>query len=172
MPISNKSLWRIGYDSIHPNLIPRVAEMVFPYVKPSQYAWTDAEIAMFTHADVARITVHGAHPDWRNASIIDVEGVRSDPAHFSFTPAQARQFVIDRNAFRPGTATVYCNLDKLPHVMDELQGLHWWLFLAHPGTRPEEVPPYANIVAKQYVDDVNYDKSVIYDASWHPKGSQ
>jgi hypothetical protein len=165
--IATRDQWRYGYDSTTPRAIPRDAQMVFPYVLPSQYAWTPAEIALFPHAVVVRITVHGTVPDYRQASIIDVEGNRSDPAHFSFTPEQARQFVINRNRFRPDTATVYCNRDKLPSVQAALRGLSWHLWLAQPDNDPHVVPPYPNIVAKQYLWHRDYDKSVIYNPQWH-----
>lgn len=172
MPIGDKTTWRIGYDSTVPENIPRDAEFIFPYVPPSRYAWSAAEIAMFPHAAVAHITVHGEEPDWRNASIIDVEGDRSDPSSFSFTPEQARWFVHKRNEFRPGTATVYCNRDKLPLVQKACEGLHWWLWLAQPDGHPGIVPPYANCVAKQFNWVGMYDQSVIYDPGWHPKGTR
>ncbi|SRR6266567_41849 len=158
--IGPKSQWRFGYDSTTPEKIPRDAKMIFPYITPSEFAWTDKQIALFPDAIPVRITVHGMLPDWQQASIIDVE-------HGAFTPEQARKFVIRRNDFRPATATVYCNRATLPAVQAACHGLHWHLFLASPDGNPEEIPPIPNVVAKQFRFHGDWDESVVYDPTWH-----
>lgn len=152
--------WRTGYDSVHPEMIPRDAQMVFPYLPPSEFAWSKSDLAMFPHSVKVFITVHGTEPDFHGASIIDVE-------NGAFTVAQARRFVIDRNTFRPNTATVYCNLSTLPAIEAELRGLFWHLWLADYDGTTRPPPMLPNIVAKQYISRGSYDRSVVYDPSWH-----
>jgi hypothetical protein len=163
--IGPKDKWRTGYDAVHPQNIPRDAEMIFPYIAPSEFAWSQAAIDAFPHAAVARITVHGASPDWHHASIIDVE--RS-----AFDAAQARGFVVARNDFRPGTATVYCSLSRVPEIQYTLKGHLFNLWVADWDYKTDPPLNLPNLVAKQFMHTPGYDKSVVYDPRWHPAGTR
>jgi len=158
--ISEIGKWRTGYDSTTPELVPDNADLVFPYVPPSQFAWSQRQIDRFPHAGIARITVHGDAPDWLNASIIDVE-------KGAFTPQMAREFCIARNNFRPGTATVYFSESRLDEMNRALAGIHWLAFVALWDGIPRPIAGIPNLVAKQYLNTTNYDTSIVFDATWH-----
>src|SRR5258708_22845673 len=161
-----KLMTRECFDTIgqHASSIPAAAGMVAGYVLPSPFAWTDTEWDRFPDAAHVRITVHGTLPDWRHASVVDVETG-------AFTPADARWFVLAREAYRPGSATGYCNLSTLPAVRMACRGLSYHLWLAvRWGKAPASLEEVAQavradlggLVAVQWRDAGAFDQSVVF----------
>jgi hypothetical protein len=170
---------RVAYDTIgqHAADIPAAADnpeaLIAGYVD-GRYAWTGAEFARFPRAAHVRITVFGV-PDWRAASVIDVEAG-------AFTPQDARSFLIARRAYRPGGETVYCSLSTLPQVRRACRGLppyNVWLAWYRPDAPTVEQVAGAvaqfgcadlapSVVAVQWRPGGMWDESVVYDADWHP----
>jgi hypothetical protein len=163
---------RTMYDSSNPLAIPAGAGMVAGYVPPSRYAWTTADWQRFAipESQKVRITVAGAEPDARAASVIDIETG-------AFSPAQVRNYVRERNAFRPGTATAYVNRSNVQAVVSAAAGLRLWIWLANPiGTvpTPEQVatfegylPEGMRLAAWQYAWLEDYDVSLVIADDWH-----
>lgn len=159
------------FDSIRASAIPADAQMVAGYVAPSVYAWSAEDFARFPRAAHVRIAVAGSPPDWRSASVIDVESG-------AFSPADAAYFIPRRNAMRKGTATVYADMSHLDYIGKACAGMEyavwaaWWA--AYPS--PEEIAairsrlrPGARLVAVQYknVASADYDISAVIDPAWH-----
>lgn len=165
---------RTMYDSANPAGIPADAQMVAGYVPPSRYAaaWDGPQgFARFPKAQHVRITVAGTEPDARAASVVDVE-------RGAFVPAQARNFIRERNAFRPGTATVYVQESSLTTLTIACKGLHYWVWVAwwiQVPPSPEQIaaveallPPGVRLAAWQYLSTEAYDVSLVVSADWHP----
>lgn len=164
--------WRFMYDGISEDVpyIPRNAQMVAGYVPPSIYAWSPGDYARFPAAQKVRITVAGSEPDAKLASVVDVE-------RGAFTPAQARNFVRQRESFRPNTATVYCNESTLSSVTAACQGQRYWIWLAwYTGHIPSaaevvaivaRLPGGVRLAAWQYYSGLHYDLSAVIASDWH-----
>lgn len=161
--------WRTMYDSVNPLAIPATAEMVAGYVRPSRYAWTPAGFARFPGVPHVHITVAGSEPDAQLASVVDVE-----PG--AFTASQARKFIRERDAFRPNTATVYCDRARLPGVLAACSGLSFWLWIAdwigHPPTAGDiaglGLPSNVRLAVWQYENAPGFDLSSVVASGWHP----
>jgi hypothetical protein len=154
-----------------------VADMYAGYVDGA-YAWSAADFAQHPRAAHVRITVlpgPAGFGDYQAASIVDVE-------RGALTPYQARQFVAARNEFRPGPATVYCNLSTLPAVRSACRGLTWRLWLAwYVPVQPSAaqaasaiasvggLPAGVELVAVQWRNEPGFDESVVFDPEWHPQ---
>jgi hypothetical protein len=155
---------RIMYDSINLAGIPAGAQLVAHYVD-GRYAASDADVDRFP--DAARVGITVTTGDWRKASVIDVESG-------AMSPQDARAFVIARDQFRPGTATVYCNVSSLPHVVSACRGLdyHLWLAAWTPVRGGISLAPQGpstdGEVAIQWRNTPGYDESVVFDDHWHP----
>jgi len=76
----------------------------------------------FVTARIFGIDVLG--DSWETARIVDYE-----PGDVQ-GPAGVRRFVQNRNAYRPKSATVYCNRDELPEVEAACEGLWHVIWLA------------------------------------------
>lgn len=125
---------RTMYDSIPATApsIPHDAAMVAGYVD-GYFAWPADLWAKFPNAAHVRISVEPfeasgvttgyPHGNWPRASVIDVE-------LGAFNPADAGVFVRERNAFRPGSATVYASKATVPQVLRAARGHRYWLWLA------------------------------------------
>jgi hypothetical protein len=161
---------RIMYDSIYPQDIPRTAQLVAGYVD-GEYAWTADDWALFPDAAHVRISLTGY--DYPQASVLDVELLAA-------TPAAARQFVVDRDGFRPGSATVYVQFSSLQQVVRACRGLPWNLWLAYwtaDCSPPSDaqiaqvtamLPSSVRLVAWQYRSTSQWDESLVLDPDWHP----
>lgn len=160
---------RTMYDAIRQNVpaIPADADLVAGYVD-GLYAWTPADYARFPHAAHVRICVTTADPS--AASVCDRETN-------ALSPAQAREFTIERNNYRPGTATVYVDWANLPQQLRVSAGLSWDLWLAwYIGHQPSPddvarvesvLPAGVRLVAWQYRNAGPYDISAVLDDDWH-----
>src|SRR5690349_19089193 len=97
--------WRFGFDSASGTAIPvsivsGQVVMGYPDRHPDPWSPDNFQAYKDAGASVAHIT-QSLPPDWFRCSIADWE-----PGAI-FDPASLRRFVINRNAFRPGSATVY-----------------------------------------------------------------
>lgn len=176
--------WRVMYDSADPSRIPDSAPMVAGYVYPSRYAvaWQGpAGFERFPDRPHVRISVAGAEPDGRLASVADYE-------KGAFQPGQARNFVRERDSFRPGSATNYVSWlgtnasgRMLTQILDACRGLTWHLWLAwwidrEPGLADIAevqalIAPYKTVTlaAWQHTTTPGYDISAVIDPRWHAK---
>jgi len=171
--MNDPASWRMMYDSADPSAIPDSAPMVAGYVRPSRYAWSSGDFARFAGRPHVHITVAGAEPDAALASVVDVD----DPGGFS--PAQARRFIREREAFRPGSASVYVDKNRLDEVTAACEGLTYWLWLAwwlgRPPTAAEvaeleaSLPQGVRLAAWQHTTTPGYDISSVIDPRWHSK---
>lgn len=153
------------YDALDPRGIPATAEMVAGYPDDG---WTPEDFAAFPKA--AHVRIANMFVDWKLCSVADIESG-------ALTIPDARQFVIQRSAFRPGTQTIYSDLSNLPYVMKACRGLHYNLWLAHwtwqvpddevlAGYRAQLIPG-VTLVAVQYASYPAYDVSLVIDPGWH-----
>lgn len=150
----------LGYDSARPDLIPKDAQVVFPYAD-GNYAWADQREELFPQARYRLITVFG---NAAIASIADVEVGNPD----LWPPDKARAFVIARHD-SGHRATIYCNRGDLPGVQQACNGLDYDVWLATlDGSQPTSIEGGGRLVAVQYQggEDAPYDVSVIWDETW------
>jgi hypothetical protein len=156
------------YDGITPGGLPADAAAVAGYVN-GKYAWRPAAWTRFPRAAKVRIDVKGNAPTL--ASVIDVE-------RYDATPADAPRFITVRDAFRPGTATVYCNRVTLPAVLAATAAgqLAFWLWLAEWSTTSAaplalDLPARVTLAACQHAHLTAWDESAVYSSAWlaqHP----
>lgn len=151
------------FDGITPAGLPTHAPAVGGYVN-GHYAWKPADWARFPRSAKVRIDVLGTAPTL--ASVVDVE-------RFDITPANAPRFITVRDAFRPGTATVYCNRATLPEVLAATAPaqLAFWLWLAEWTGIPAAplalgLPSRVTLAACQYAHLPQWDESAIYSGTW------
>ena len=159
------------YDAIGQNAaaVPSDADLVAGYDQGG-FAWTTADWDRFpkaAHVRIATLTI-----DWRGASVIDSEVG-------ALSPAQCRKFIIERDEFRPGTATVYRDRSGLPQLLKACAGLSYDLWLAWwigHAPSPEEIasveavlPAGVQLVAWQHTNMGAYDVSAVLDDDWHPE---
>jgi hypothetical protein len=175
--------WRYGFDSASGTAIPISVVndnvvMGYPDRQPDPWTPDDFERYQDAGASIARIT-QADPPDWASCSIADWE------QGAIFDPPSLRRFVIRRNQFRPGTQTVYSDLDNLagdlqPPLARVLHGLTWKAWLAHwrPPSYPVPddaeidhlqslLPPHIDLVAVQFRPGSLFDRSVVIDPTWH-----
>lgn len=161
-----------AYDSVSPGKIPRGALMAIGYAN-GLYAWPEPAWAQFPDSRKARIDVIGNDPG--QASILDVE-------RYDATPAHAAEWVPARDRFRPGTATIYCDLAALPDVFTAIMpvnaGSTCWIWLGdwtgtpHVPTHHKDgsaiVWPHGiELAAVQYVTVIDqYDITAVYSQRW------
>lgn len=156
---------RIFRDSVNPQLIPLAGtDGVLPYVN-GDYAWTDLQIGRFVEArkQVVRIDVNGTAP--RKASILDVE-------RYDATPAMAKKWVPQRNAFRLD-ATLYCGLANLDELFATVTD-PFWLIVADWDNNPAQLniplPAHVHMAGKQFSSITNqFDVTSVTADGWHPK---
>jgi hypothetical protein len=144
---------RTMYDSTNPAAIPTSAVMVAGYLAPSPYAWSTSDWNRFPNAVQVRIAVRASTND---GHVLDVENGDA-------SPTQAPGWVTMRRA-TGADPSVYCNTSTWPSVQAAFTAAgvaqpHYWV-AAYPGTGPN-IP--AGAVAHQYVDEGNYDLSVVAD---------
>jgi len=164
-------------DSIYPDNIPADTVKVAGYVD-GDYAWPDHAWQRFTGQKV-RITVEPWSPNggrdwpngrWRDAAVMDVE-------KGAFTPLAASRFIPRRNAFRPGTATIYTGEAGLGQLLSACRGHHYWLWLAWWIDReptPADVNPIVTrlrpygvqLAAWQWRSGQAYDVSAVLASHW------
>lgn len=162
---------RIMYDAIGQNSahIPADADIVAGYSE-GDFAWTPEDWARYPKAAHARIAT--LSDDYQHASVVDSE------LH-ALPPAACRTFVIERNKFRPGTATVYRDWAGLPQLLRACAGLSydlwlaWWIGGVPHSTDLARVrsvlPAGVNLVAWQWANRGTYDVSAVFDDDWHPE---
>jgi hypothetical protein len=167
--------WRGMLDSSSPWAIPTspAPELVAGYVD-GWPAWREPRIwDRWQGSGHVKITVRPGElaAPWEQASVIDIE---TD----AYTDLMARKFVIERNAYRAGTATAYRQLSGLPSLGRALHGLSYWVWVAFWPQFPTptelasiraELAPGARLAGVQYRDAGRFDKSVIVDPAWHPR---
>lgn len=160
---------RIFRDSVTPSAIPLGGiQGVMGYAN-GHFRWTDQETRRFTAAglQVVHIDVNGAAPGL--AAIVDVE-------RFDVSPAQAPDWIRERNAFR-GDAAVYCGLDNCPALFAATSQVfgHYWLIVADWDNSPEapaiRLPANVKLLGKQYKNTPDYDETAIYADNWHRRPS-
>lgn len=166
--------WRSMRDSSSPFAIPSspAPDIVAGYVD-GWPAWRMAGVwTRWPKSQHVRITVvprELAEP-WTEASIVDDEARAYDDL-------TSRRFVVARNGYRPGTATVYRQLSGLRALGRALQGLHYWVWVAFWPAFPTsaeidairaELAPGARLAGIQYRNEGLFDSSVIIDPDWHP----
>lgn len=157
--------YRTMYDALDPRGIPATAEMVAGYPDDG---WTPEDFAAFPKA--AHVRIANMYPDWKFCSVADIETG-------ALTVGSARQFVVQRNAFRHGTATIYCDLSNLPYVQKACRGLSYNLWLASwtwqvptaevLASYESKLIPGVTLVAVQYASYPAYDPSLVIDPDWH-----
>lgn len=162
---------RTMYDAIGQNAaaIPEAdAQLVAGYVQGG-FAWDQADWNRFPkipHVRIATLTI-----DYKEASVVDSETG-------ALSPAQCRKFILDRDAFRPATATVYRDRSGLPQLLRACAGLSYDLWLAWwigHAPSPDEIaaveavlPAGVQLVAWQHTNMGAYDVSAVLDDDWHP----
>lgn len=164
---------RTMYDSASPVAIPDDIVRGCLVAGYPDFGWSpdDFERYKAAGATVLRITQHDP-PDWQNCSVIDWE-----PGAV-FDAVSLRDFAVRRNAYRPDSATVYCDVANLAAAGRALTGLSYSVWAAdwpnHPtakeiGQIKAQLRPRARLVAIQYrnLPLKDYDESVVYDDSWH-----
>lgn len=165
---------RTMFDAIGENsaAIPSEAEMVagYPRALHPGWAWTRENWARFPNA--AKVRIASVGEDYDLCAVVDREAG-------ALTNAQARDFVVHRNRFRAGTATVYCDWANVPQLLRACGGLDYHLWLAWwIGAPPSEedikyvkarLTAGVSLAAWQYVNRNVYDESVVFDDSWHPQ---
>jgi hypothetical protein len=139
------------------------AAKVAGYVN-GRYAWSQAEWALFPHADHVTISVTAS------ANAGDVLDVEQGDA----TPDQARGWIAMRKAAGLYRPTVYCSLSVVPAVRaatgSYILGRDYDIWVAKYDRSPSEPPapglPPARFAAKQYESDADWDISAVYDLEW------
>ena len=163
--------WRLMYDSVNPEAVPVDAEMVGGYVD-GRWAWPADAWDQWPHAAKVRVSNVMPH-DIRHCSVADVETG-------ALTIADAPSFVRQRNAFRPGTASIYCSEATLPFVGKACAGLDYWVWVAWWNGYPSlaevqglraSLRPGVKLAAIQYRNDAaaDVDLSAVFEPGWHPK---
>ncbi len=143
------------YDSVNAKAIPTSAEVVAGYVD-GDYAWSEADWALFPHALKVAIAVFATTD---SGLVLDVEKGNS-------TPAEAVGWVERRRAELPSSpVTVYCSLSNWDACRTAFADAHapepcWWI--ADWDGTPDLVP---GAVAHQYQSTPLYDLSVT-DGTW------
>jgi hypothetical protein len=146
------------YDSITAADIPANAEMVAGYVD-GLYRWSDSDWARFPRAVKIRIAVFASTND---GHVLDVEPGNA-------TPAQARGWILMRQAAGLTRPTIYCSRSDRAAVESACAGLAYDLWIAaYDLIIPTLLP---GTVATQYVDPTygsggHYDKSLVRD-DWY-----
>lgn len=165
---------RTMYDAIgqSSDSIPTDADTVGWY-PDGHFAWTRGEIGRFL-GRVPTVAIATVSEDWQRCSVADRETG-------ALTPAQCRKFIVDRNGYRPGTASIYCDVANLSSTLRACSGLTWSLWIAWWLGRlptPEEVddmrlrlPASVTLVAWQYDNAGSHDLSLVIDDGWHQRVS-
>lgn len=157
---------RIFRDSVTPSAIPlHGLDGAIGYAN-GRFVWDASDDARFRRAglQVAHVDVNGTAPHL--AAIVDCE--TGDVG-----PAQVPGWLRERNAFRPGDACTYCNLETLPAVLAATSRItfEWWLWLAHFTGKPHiphvSLPPNVKIMGCQFLSTETYDESCIVADDWH-----
>lgn len=112
------------FDAIRPDTLPAGTVKAAGYVN-GQWPSHNGIAARFPQARVFGIDVLGT--GWEDAAILDYEP--GNPG----AQAAVREWVAERNAFRPETACVYCPLGLLEEVESRLDGLWHVLWVANWG---------------------------------------
>lgn len=165
---------RTMYDAIgqSSSQIPSDAETVGWY-PDGHFSWTPGEIGRFL-GRIPTVAIATVSEDYERCSVADRETG-------ALTPAQCRKFIVDRNGFRPGTATTYCDVANLTSTLKAGSGLTWWLWIAwwlgRPPTQEEidgmrhRLPAGVTLAAWQYDNAGGYDLSLVVDDEWHARVS-
>jgi hypothetical protein len=127
------------------------------YYANGDFAWTDAELALFPTDSRVSITPTASG----KADVLDVETGDA-------TPAQTLQWIKDQKATGYYRPTIYCSLDTVPAVRigtgPYILGKDYDLWVADwDGTT---ALPYPSAVAKQYRSSGSFDTSVVFDSAW------
>ena len=139
------------------------AQMVAYYID-GRYAWSQAEIALFPHAEHVTIAVR---PGTNAGDVLDVEPGDA-------LASQAGAWIDMRHAAGLYRPTVYCNLSTVPAVRaatgHRILGRDYdiWVALYDGATQPPPVPglPPAQFAAKQFRSTPEFDVSMVYDDAW------
>jgi hypothetical protein len=161
--------YRTMYDSTRPEAIPADAGMIAGYAD-GDFAWPADAWDNWPLA--AKVRISNTPPyDVRSCSVADIETG-------ALRIADARPFIVARDAFRKGTATIYCDMTNLPYVGKACAGLAynvwaaWWPALpgdAEIAAIRAQLRPGAKLVAVQYrsLAQAGYDLSLVIDPDWH-----
>jgi hypothetical protein len=134
------------------------------------FAWKPGQIDRF-RGRIPTVAIATVSEDWEQCSVVDCE-------LGALTPAQSRQFIVSRQAFRPGTGTAYVNASRLASLLKACRGLAFDLWLASWLGRPpaqteidrvkSNLPAGVRLVAWQYEDLGSTDQSLVIADDWHP----
>lgn len=152
---------RTGWDSTNIFDIPATAQVVF-YYGDGLYAVSLAAVqARFPNAVKLEITVFGAS---NRGHILDVENGDA-------TPAEARGWIIRRQASGLARPTIYCNLATIGAVRAACAGLtyDWWSAGYFSGTPRLDQGAVATQYANQPLTGIHADASFVSDG-WYPGG--
>ena len=167
---ADAAAWRTMEDSVSPAAITGTPDLVAGY---PDLSWTEGDFERFAQRGIGTVRVTQRSPaDWEKCSVGDAE-----PG--ALTWEELRQFLIDRDRYRPGTQTAYASVSNLPAVGEACDGLSYWVWAAEwPNyPTPAEVGqirsmlrPGAKLAAIQWFNDVpgDIDRSVVIDPGWHP----
>jgi hypothetical protein len=149
--------------------IPVDGTQMVGWYPDGHFAWTAAQIDRF-RGRIPTVAIATVSEDWRNCSVVDCE-------LGALTPAESREFIVNRQHFRSGTATAYANLATLPALLKACRGVAFDLWLASWLSRPPtlreivameaRLPSGVRLVAWQYENAGQVDESLVIDDHWH-----
>jgi hypothetical protein len=152
-----------GINALAPGIARLNPAMVAGYLDGA-YAWSDADWALFPHANKVEITISASV---NAGDVLDVENGDAKPS-------QAAGWIAMRKAAGYYRPTIYCSRSVIPAVRagtgKYVLGKDYDIWVADYTGAAHEVtaPGLPSVVcaATQYESTPNWDVSMVYDAGW------